>query len=433
MSMTSEYLYVWVAFNMFVLGMLALGLAVFHRKAHAVSLGEALTWSLVWIALALLFNGGVYYFWGQDKALEFLTGYVIEKALSVDNLFVFIVIFSYFSVPAVYHHRVLFWGILGALVMRAIFIAAGVALIHAFHWVIYVFGGFLILTGIKMLFAGDEKIHPEKNPVLRLLRRVMPVTKEYHGQRFFVRIQGRLWATPLLLVLVVIESTDVIFAVDSIPAILAITTDSFIVYSSNVFAILGLRALYFLLAGVLDKFHYLKAGLSFVLCFVGIKMMLGDLYKIPIGLSFAVVAGILAVSMLASLSFTGEKRAASSADLVLRWRALLSYNPHTRVRTWVWLAIVFAITAAVKWTSIRTGPSAQNAITAVRLAERDLAGVRSGDDGSAASIVSEAEAALSEAWAALQSKRYEDAIRAAHKAREPLGSLFRRAQTEEHS
>jgi tellurite resistance protein TerC len=281
--------------------MLALDLAVFHRKAHTVSLREALNWSIVWVALSLIFNAGIYYFWGQEKALEFLTGYVIEKALSVDNLFVFIVIFSYFSVPAMYHHRVLFWGILGALVMRALFIAGGVALLNSFHWMIYVFGGFLILTGIKMLFAGDEEVHPEKNPVLRLLRRLMPVTKEYHGQSFFIRDGGKLWATPLLLVLVVVETTDVIFAVDSIPAILAITTDPFIVYSSNVFAILGLRALYFLLSGILDKFRYLKVGLSLVLCFVGVKMVVVDIYKIPIGLSLVMVAGILTVSMLASV------------------------------------------------------------------------------------------------------------------------------------
>jgi tellurite resistance protein TerC len=210
-------------------------------------------------------------------------------------------IFSYFAVPAMYQHRVLFWGILGALVMRAIFIAAGAALLTAFHWIIYVFGGFLILTGIKMFFAGDEKLEPEKNPAVRLLRRVMHVTPEYDGQRFFVRKTGRLWATPLLLVLVVVETTDVIFAVDSIPAIFAITMDPFIVYTSNVFAILGLRALYFLLAGIVDMFRYLKVGLSFVLCFVGVKMMVVDFYKIPIGISLGVVAGILAVSILFSL------------------------------------------------------------------------------------------------------------------------------------
>ena len=299
--MTPERLFLWIAFNVFVLGMLALDLGVFHRNAHKVSLREALTWSVLWISLALTFNLGIYYFWGSEKALEFLAGYLIEKSLSVDNIFVFLLIFSYFSVPAMYQHRVLFWGILGALVLRAIFIAAGAALLTAFHWIIYVFGGFLIITGIKMLFAGDEKLEPEKNPAVRLLRRVMHITGDYHGQRFFVRNNGRLWATPLLLVLVVVETTDVIFAVDSIPAIFAITLDPFIVYTSNVFAILGLRALYFLLAGILDMFRYLKVGLSFVLCFVGVKMLLVDFYKIPIGISLGVVASILAASILFSM------------------------------------------------------------------------------------------------------------------------------------
>ena len=299
--MTPDRLFLWAAFNVFVLGMLALDLKVFHRKAHAVSLREAFVWSVVWISLALIFNVVVYYVWGPEKALEFLTGYLIEKSLSVDNLFVFLVIFSYFAVPAMYHHRVLFWGILGALVMRAIFIATGAALLNAFHWMIYVFGGFLIFTAIKLLLTGDHELHPEKNPAVRVLRRIMHVTKEYHGQRFFVRKDRRLWATPLLLVLVVVETTDVIFAVDSIPAIFAITFDPFIVYTSNVFAILGLRALYFLLAGIMEMFRYLKVGLSFVLCFVGIKMTIVDLYKIPIEISLGVVAGILAVAMLASV------------------------------------------------------------------------------------------------------------------------------------
>jgi tellurite resistance protein TerC len=298
---TPDRLFLWVAFNVFVLGMLAVDLRVFHRKAHAVSLREALIWSIVWITLALIFNVGIYYVWGEEKALEFLTGYLIEKSLSVDNLFVFLVIFSYFAVPAMYQHRVLFWGILGALVMRAIFIATGAALLNAFHWMIYVFGGFLILMGIKLLLTGGHKVEPEKNPAVRLLRRVMHITKEYHGQRFFIRSNGRLWATPLLLVLVVVETTDVIFAVDSIPAIFAITMDPFIVYTSNVFAILGLRALFFLLAGIMDMFRYLKVGLSFVLCFVGVKMVIVDIYKIPIGVSLVVVAGILALSIFASL------------------------------------------------------------------------------------------------------------------------------------
>lgn len=305
--MTSDNLFPWVIFNIFVLGMLALDLLVFHRKAHAVSLREALAWSCVWVSLALLFALGVYFFRGGEKALEFLTGYVIEWSLSVDNLFVFLVIFSYFAVPPIYQHRVLFWGILGALVLRAIFIATGTALLTNFHWMIYVFGGFLIFTGIKLLFAGEEKIDPEKNPAVRLVRRFMNVTPDYHGQQFFIRKDGRLWATPLLLVLIVVETTDVIFAVDSIPAIFAITLDPFIVYTSNVFAILGLRALFFLLAGVMDMFRYLKVGLSFVLCFVGIKMVIVDFYKIPIGISLGVVAGILGISILASM-FVRPKR-----------------------------------------------------------------------------------------------------------------------------
>jgi tellurite resistance protein TerC len=312
---TSDNLFLWVIFNVFVLGILALDLLVLHRKAHAVSLREALAWSCVWVSLALLFAVGVYFFRGGEKALEFLTGYVIEWSLSVDNLFVFLVIFSYFAVPPIYQHRVLFWGILGALVLRAIFIATGTALLTNFHWMIYVFGGFLIFTGIKLLFAGEEKIEPEKNPAVRLVRRLMNVTPDYHGQQFFIRKDGRLWGTPLLLVLVVVETTDVIFAVDSIPAIFAITLDPFIVYTSNVFAILGLRALFFLLAGVMDMFRYLKVGLSFVLCFVGIKMMIVAFYKIPIGISLGVVAGILSISILASIFVRPKRAGAPAAEL----------------------------------------------------------------------------------------------------------------------
>jgi tellurite resistance protein TerC len=293
--------FLWVIFNVFVLGILALDLLVLHRDAHAVSLREALIWSCVWVSLALIFCLGVFFFRGGEKALEFLTGYVIEWSLSVDNLFVFLVIFSYFAVPPIYQHRVLFWGILGALVLRATFIATGSALLANFHWMIYVFGGFLVFTGIKLLFAGEEKIEPEKNPAVRMVRRFIKITPEYHGQNFFIRKDGQLWATPLFLVLVVVETTDVIFAVDSIPAIFAITLDPFIVYTSNVFAILGLRALFFLLAGVMEMFHYLRVGLSFVLCFVGAKMLIADFYKIPIAVSLGVVAGILILSILASI------------------------------------------------------------------------------------------------------------------------------------
>ncbi|NUO80197.1 TerC family protein [candidate division KSB1 bacterium] len=300
--MSSE-LWMWIGFNVFVLAMLALDLGVFHRKAHEVKIKEALIWSGVWIALALVFNYGLYLWRGPQTALEFLTGYLIEKSLSVDNIFVFIMIFAYFKVPAVYQHKILFWGILGALVMRAIFIATGVTLIEKFHWVIYVFGAFLIITGIKMAVQKDKEIHPEKNPVLKLFRRFMPVSTQYVGDKFFIKQQDRRFATPLFVVLLLIETTDVIFAVDSIPAILAITTDPFIVYTSNVFAILGLRALYFALAGIMQLFHYLAYGLSAILVFVGAKMMLVDFYKLPIGIALGVVAGILTLSIAASLLY----------------------------------------------------------------------------------------------------------------------------------
>jgi len=291
----------WIVFNIFVLAMLTLDLGIFHRKAHEVKVKEALVWSFVWIGLALLFNVGVYFWQGPQTALEFLTGYLIEKSLSVDNIFVFLLIFSYFRVPALYQHKVLFWGILGALIMRAIFIVAGVALIQKFHWMIYIFGGLLILTGIKMALQKDMEIHPERNPVLRLFQRFIPVTKDYEDDKFFFKRSGRYFATPLFITLLIVETTDLIFAVDSIPAILAITTDPFIVYTSNVFAILGLRALYFALAGIMQLFHYLHYGLSAILVFVGIKMLLADLYKIPVGISLGVVAGFLLISVIASI------------------------------------------------------------------------------------------------------------------------------------
>lgn len=294
-------LWIWVAFNLFVLAMLALDLGVFHRKSHAVSLKEATIWSVVWISLALVFNIGLYIWQGSEVALQFLTGYLIEKSLSVDNIFVFVLIFSAFAVPAAYQHRVLFWGILGALLMRGALIFAGAALLERFHWIIYVFGAFLIFTGIKMVFHRNEEMHPEHNPVIRLFRRFLPVTEDYVEDRFFVRRAGALVATPLLLVLLVVESTDLIFAVDSIPAIFAVTQDPFIVYTSNVFAILGLRALYFLLAGVINTFYYLKLGLSAVLVFVGVKMVAIDFYKIPIVLSLGIIASILAIAVGASL------------------------------------------------------------------------------------------------------------------------------------
>lgn len=292
----------WIAFNAFIIAMLALDLGVFHRKAHVVSIKEALGWSAVWITMALAFNGWIYFQLGPQKGTEFLTGYLIEKSLSVDNVFVFAVLFTFFGVPAQYQHRVLFWGIFGALVLRAIMIAAGAALITNFAWIIYIFAALLVFTGIKMITGQDSAIDPEKNFAIRILRRLMPVSKEFHGQKFFIRQGGRLTATPLFAVLLCIEVTDVIFAVDSIPAIFAITQDTFIIYTSNVFAILGLRALYFALSGILPYFHFLKYGLGVILVFVGMKMSLAHSdWKIDTAISLGVVATILFTSIAASI------------------------------------------------------------------------------------------------------------------------------------
>ncbi|MCX6867301.1 MAG: TerC family protein [Verrucomicrobia bacterium] len=297
----TDNLWLWIGFNGFVLIMLAIDLGVFHRKAHIVNMKEALSWTAAWITLALVFNLGVWHYLGEQKALEFITGYVIEYSLSVDNMFVFALLFSYFAVPPLYQHKVLFWGIIGALVMRAIMIALGAKLIMEFAWIIYVFGAFLILTGIKMIFKKEEEIHPERNPVVRLFKRWMPVTSEYRADRFFVKENGIRMATPLFVVLLLVEFTDLIFAVDSIPAIFAVTTDPFIVYTSNVFAILGLRSLYFALSGVIDKFHYLKIGLGVVLTFVGVKMLLGHTpWKIDTLVSLGVIVTVLAASVVAS-------------------------------------------------------------------------------------------------------------------------------------
>jgi len=280
--------------------MLVLDLGVFHRRNHVVKFREALLWSAMWIALAAVFAVIVYFWHGRGSALEFVTGYVIELSLSVDNLFVFLLIFRYFQVPTVHQHKVLFWGILGALVMRAVFILAGVGLIRQFHWIIYVFGALLVYSGIKLFRQENAEIHPEKNPLLRLFRRWIPVTKDYEGDKFFVRRPG-LYATPLFVVLLVVETTDVLFAVDSIPAILAITLDAFIVYTSNVFAILGLRSMYFALAGMMELFHYLHYGLSLVLIFVGGKMLVSHYYTIPTEIALGTVAGILVISVVASM------------------------------------------------------------------------------------------------------------------------------------
>ena len=296
----------WGGFLVFVLAMLALDLGVFNRKAHAIKFREALVWSMVWISLALLFNLGIYFLFGADKGLQFLTGYVIEKALSVDNLFVFVVIFGFFRVSASLQHRVLFWGILGALVMRAAFIFAGTALINEFHWAVYVFGGILVITGGKLLFQQAEDVHPERNPLIRLLSRVLPITPRHEGPEFFITENGRCFFTTLFLALMSIEISDLVFAVDSIPAVLAITTDPFIVFTSNIFAILGLRSLYFLLAGMIGKFRFLHFGLAAVLLFVGAKMLGSDLIDVPIGLSLGVVAGLLAISVAVSLLFPSK-------------------------------------------------------------------------------------------------------------------------------
>lgn len=291
----------WIVFNLFVLIMLGLDLGVFHRKSHEVTVKEALIWTFIWIFLALIFNVIIFFWRGQQQALEYFTGYLVEKALSVDNIFVFLMIFTYFQIPSKYQHKVLFWGILGALIMRVIFIFAGVALLEKFHFTVYIFGALLIFTGIKMFNHSNSKIDPDKNPVLRFFKKFMPVTQALHGDKFFTRIQGKRFATPLFLVLILIETTDLIFAVDSIPAILAITQDQFIVYTSNVFAILGLRSLYFALAGVVHRFWLLSYGLAIVLVFVGIKMILIDFYKVHIEWSLLFIATIITVSILLSL------------------------------------------------------------------------------------------------------------------------------------
>lgn len=296
-----DMIVLWTSFNVFVLAMLALDLGVFHRKSHEVEVREALIWTSVWITLAMVFNLFIYYYFDKETAIEFFTGYVIEKSLSIDNIFVIIMIFSYFNVPKAYQHKVLFWGILGALVMRVIFILSGIELIHRFHWLIYIFGGFLVFTGIRMLTTGAEKLEPDKNPLVKLARKVFRFTSDFEGDKFFVKRDGIRWATPLFLVVIMIEFTDLIFAVDSIPAILSITDDPFIVYTSNVFAILGLRSLYFALAGIEKYFQYLKVGLSAILIFVGFKMITEDFIDIPAEISLIVIVFILTIAMLASV------------------------------------------------------------------------------------------------------------------------------------
>ena len=304
----SESLMLWIGFSAFVLLMLFLDLFVFHKKSHEVKIKEAIIWSFIWISLALIFNYLVYLWFGKVKAIEFLTAYVIEKSLSVDNLFVFIMIFSFFNIKGEYQHKILFWGILGALIMRIVFIFAGIQLIQNFHWIIYVFGAFLIYTGIKIPFEKDKKIELDKNPLVRLFKKFMPVTNELYGDKFFVKIKAKTCATPLFITLIIIEFSDLIFALDSIPAVLAISDDVFIVYTSNVFAILGLRALYFALVGIVTYLRYLKFGLAAILVFVGIKMCISGFYKFPVLWSLLIILSFLIISMIASLIIVDKKK-----------------------------------------------------------------------------------------------------------------------------
>jgi tellurite resistance protein TerC len=293
---------VWIGFNIIILFLLTLDLLVFNKKPHEISIKEALAWSGVWITLALCFNVVVYHWFGYNLALQYFTGYLIEKSLSVDNLFVFLLLFSYFKVPAKYQHKVLYWGIIGALVMRGILILLGSVLVAKFHWILLVFGAFLVVTGIKMAFQKEEKeVHPERNIVVRLFKKLIPVTAGYHEEKFFVKIGKKRYATLLVIVLIVIETTDLLFAVDSIPAVFAVSTDSFIIYTSNVFAILGLRSLYFALAGMITKFYYLRHGLSVILTFIGFKMLIADLFSIPIGIALGVVGSVLVLAVVASI------------------------------------------------------------------------------------------------------------------------------------
>ena len=311
--MLSGNIWLWIGFNIFVLAMLALDLGVFHRKAHTVSITEASIWSIVWITLALTFNAGLYFFNRPEPALQFFTGYLIEKSLSVDNIFVFVLLFTYFAVPAAYQHRVLFWGVLGALLMRGIMIVLGAVLLDMFHWIIYLFGAFLIVTGVRMAFHQEAEVHPERNPLLKLVRLILPVTHDYEHDRFVVRRAGQVLVTPLLLVLLAVETTDVIFALDSIPAIFAVTQNPFLVYTSNVFAILGLRSLYFVFANAMGRFSYLKFGLAVVLSFVGVKMVLADIFHIPTALSLGVIAVVLTVAIVTSI-MRARRLAARNVD-----------------------------------------------------------------------------------------------------------------------
>jgi tellurite resistance protein TerC len=291
----------WVIFTVFILAMLALDLGVFNRKTHVITMKEAMLWTAFWVSLALAFGAGVYFFYGHGKAMEFFAGYLIEYSLSIDNLFVFMLIFRFFNVPQAYEHKALFWGILMALVTRAVFIFAGVALITTFHWVMYIFGAFLVFTGVKMALNRQTEVHPEKNVAIRLLRFFIPVTRRFAGAKFFVVRRGVRYATPMLAVLLALETTDILFAIDSIPAVLAISKDPFIVYTSNVFAILGLRSLFFAISGLMKLFHLLHYGLAAILTFVGVKMLIEDFYHVPVGVSLLVIASLLAVAIVSSV------------------------------------------------------------------------------------------------------------------------------------
>ncbi|MBI4971073.1 MAG: TerC family protein [Candidatus Omnitrophica bacterium] len=312
-----NHLYFWIFFNLFVVVMLFLDLFVFHKKDHAIKIREALAWTVFWITLAALFNLGVYFFQGPHKALEFTTGYLIEYSLSVDNLFVFLLIFNYFRVPHHYQYKVLFWGILGAVVSRIIFIILGVALIERFHWILYLFGAFLIFTGIKMLVHKGEEIHPENNPVIKITQKVIPLVHHYEDGKFFIKSHGKWFATPLLVVLIFIDVMDIVFATDSIPAIFSITLDPVIVYSSNIFAVLGLRSLYFALHGMMQLFHYLHYGIALILAFVGVKILIQDLYDMPEIYALAFIVIVLALSVIASILWPKkEKPGHAPSDLV---------------------------------------------------------------------------------------------------------------------
>lgn len=306
--------WIWIAFNLFVLVMLYIDLRVFNRDAHEIKLKEALIWSGVWIGISLLFGVGIYIWQGSEAGLAFFAGYLIEKSLSVDNIFVFLMIFTYFGIEAKHQRRILTWGIIGAIVLRAIFIFAGVAILEAFHWMLYVFGAFLIFTAYRMATQGDEAIDPTNNPIIKFVKRFIPVTEELDGEKFFTMKAGKRVATPLFITLVMIEISDVIFAVDSIPAILAITTVPFLVYSSNILAILGLRALYFALAGIMDMFHYLQYGLAIILGFVGIKMILSDIYHMPTSWALGVIAVVLTGSIVASLIWPDASHGAKAVE-----------------------------------------------------------------------------------------------------------------------